>query len=173
MFSNQELVILGLLKEAPKHGYEIKNRVNQIMEIFSGADTESTYYSLKTMEKSDLVTKKTTRVGRRPERYIYYISPKGEKRFLELLNKSFVTIDRPRFNIDLSLYFLPYVKQEDIKHKLSVRLRMLKRIKAGLINLKKTKKIKLYHHLAIIKHNIELIEAEIKFVSELINNIRV
>jgi len=172
MVSDQELIILGLLKEGPKHGYEIKNRVKQITEIFAGWDTESIYYPLKIMEREGSVTKKTSRVGNRPQRYTYRISPKGENRFLELLNKSFVIINRPRFNIDLSLYFLAYINPKDIAHKLSVRLRMLKRINTGLKNLKKSNKVKLYHHLAIINHNTELIEAEIKFVSELIGNKR-
>lgn len=172
MISDQELVILGLLKDGPKHGYEIKNKLRQIMEIFAGWDTKSIYYPLRIMEKEGLVTKKVSRVGKRPQRYTYHISPKGENRFSGLLNKSFVTINRPRFNIDLSLYFLPYVSPKNIIHKLTIRLKMLKRIKFGLKNLKKSNKIKLYHQLAIINHNVELIETEIKFVSELITNQR-
>jgi len=170
MLSDQELIILGLLKDGPKHGYEIKNKLRQIMEICAGLDIDSIYYPLKIMEKKGLVSKKIARVGKRPERYTYHINPKGEARFLELLKKSFVIIDRPRFNIDLSLYFLPYINADDIKRKLRVRLRMLKKIKSGLVDLRGTSKIKLYYHLAIISHNIELIEAEIKFLSDFIDN---
>ena len=44
MASDQELIILGLLKKGPMHGYEIKNQLRQILEIFVGVDTESIYY---------------------------------------------------------------------------------------------------------------------------------
>jgi DNA-binding PadR family transcriptional regulator len=167
---DQELIILGILKNGPMHGYDIKNKAKQILEIFVGVDTESIYYPLKIMEKKGFVTKSIGRVGKRPERYIYSLSPKGENRFLELLNKSFVTISRPRFNIDLSMYFLPYMSPKEVRHRLNIRLRMLKKIKSGILYLRESGKIKLAHQLAIIEHDLELIEAEIRFVSGLIEN---
>ena len=162
----QELVILGLLKDGPKHGYEIKRQIKDIMERFAVWEAESIYYPLHMMEKKGYVTKSSGRSGRRPEKFVYEITASGKDRFNELLEKSFVTIQRPTFNIDLSLYFLPHIKPEIVQRRLTLRLRVLKKIENGLKGLDMTaRKSYPYHHLAIIEHNLELIQAEIKFIS--------
>src|SRR3989338_4855247 len=50
-----ELLFLGLLKEGPKHGYEIKRLIEEELFPFVGLKIKSIYYPLKTMEKLGLV----------------------------------------------------------------------------------------------------------------------
>ncbi len=170
MVAIQEFVILGLLKDGPKHGYEIKKQIKDIMEQFAVWEAQSIYYPLQMMEKKGLVTKSSARSGKRPEKIIYKITELGETRFNEILSESFTTIQRPTFNIDISLYFLPFIDPKLAKKGLNLRLRILKRIERGLEKLDNTSKDKFpYHHLAIIDHNIELIRAEIKFISDFID----
>jgi DNA-binding PadR family transcriptional regulator len=101
----QELILLGLLRERPTHGYEIKKKINEILSLFAGVDLKSIYYPLRVLEQKGLVVKRKNRPGRRPERFVYALTPKGESRFKELLNKSFLDFKRPQFSLDLSLYF--------------------------------------------------------------------
>ena len=77
----QELVLLGLLEEGPKHGYEIKRLITKIIETFTSIETQSIYYPLRQLEKEGLVTKKISRAGKRPEKYIYHITKKGSRKF--------------------------------------------------------------------------------------------
>jgi DNA-binding PadR family transcriptional regulator len=42
---------LGLLKESPKHGYEIKKKIKEILSLFAGVDLKSIYYPLRILEK--------------------------------------------------------------------------------------------------------------------------
>lgn len=165
----QELLLLGLLKEGKKHPYSLKKRVKEISNTFIGLKAESIYYPLRKMEKEGLISKKITKKGKRPQKYVYSITNKGENRFSELLNKSFLSIQRPYFNIDLSLYFLPYVDKDTAKRKLKVRVSLLKRIKRGLEKMKKDFERNLPHFVIILEHNLELVKSEIKFITRLIS----
>ncbi|RKY44537.1 MAG: PadR family transcriptional regulator, partial [Candidatus Omnitrophota bacterium] len=46
----QKLVILGLLKNKPSSGYDIKKFIEKDLKIFTDLDTHSIYYPLKKME---------------------------------------------------------------------------------------------------------------------------
>ena len=173
MESIQKLVILGLLKEGPKHGYQIKSEINKIMNLFASWDNKSIYYPLRIMEKKGLLTKSTGRSGKRPEKYIYKLTPAGEKQFFQLLNKSFLTIQRPTFNIDVALLFLPYVRPKQVQRGLVLRDRVLKRIEKGLYKMinTPTKRLPGYQSV-IIQHNLDLLRAEIKFIAHLKNCVK-
>lgn len=169
----QELVLLGLLEEGPKHGYEIKRLITKIIETFTSIKIQSIYYSLSQLEKEGLVTKKVSRAGRRPEKYVYHITKKGSARFQELLRRNFLVLERPFLNIDLCLYFLPSIKPKMALARLRNRLRGLGRVKAWLENMGRSlrKKNAPYHLQTIIQHNLELAKTEIKFTSRLIKTL--
>lgn len=165
----QELVILGLLKDMPRHGYEIRKQINEFITYFAGLEYESIYYSLKFLEKKGLVKKKITASKNRPDKYVYSLTEKGRQRFNNLLDSSFLHIQRPFFGIDLSLFFLSHLSQESARRKLRARLRILKKIESGLLRVYGEFKDKQPPHLlAILEHNLELMKAEIGFISSLI-----
>ncbi len=39
----QELIILGLLKDKPRHGYEIKKQIKDVISTFAALEVESIY----------------------------------------------------------------------------------------------------------------------------------
>jgi len=162
-----ELLFLGLLKEGPKHGYEIKRLIEEELFPFVGLKIKSIYYPLKKMEKLGLIKKDVGREGKWPEKYVYSLTPKGEKIFDHLITESFLSIERPYFNIDLSLYFLQYVEKPIVKRQLRGRLMFLNRIKRELTALKKSTKTSQKHLKIILDHDIDLVEAEIKSISKL------
>lgn len=127
-----ELILLGLLKESPKHGYEIKKKIKEILFFFAGLDLKSVYYPLSVLEKQGQVTKHVDRQGRRPQRFIYSLTPKGRARFDELLEKSFLNFKRPQFMLDSSLYFLNDLDARIAKRRLRARMVILKRISRAL-----------------------------------------
>lgn len=165
----QELVILGLLRDKPRHGYEIKKQINDFLTYFAGLEYESIYYSLNSLEKKGMVKKTVTATQKRPDKYVYSLTDKGKERFSMLLDRSFLHIQRPYFGIDVSLFFLPYLKPESAHRKLRARLRILKKIEFNLSQVLPTFRTqKPPHLLAILEHNLELIKAEINFVSSFI-----
>lgn len=167
----QELLFLGLLKNGPKHGYEIKLLLHDTLMPFISLDIKSIYYPLKKMEEKGLIAEYVGREGNFPEKHIYSITAKGEKRFDSILNESFLKIKRPYFNIDLSLYFLPYAKPQIAKRRLRARVLFLKRIKRELSSLKKSIKPDMRHLAVILDHNTDLVQAEIKSISHLIKTL--
>ncbi len=164
-----EMLFLGLLVDGPKHGYEIKRKIDEELFPFVGLKVKSIYYPLKKMEQLGLIHKDVGREGKFPEKFVYSITPKGRKIFDHLITESFVSIERPFFNIDLSLYFLPYVDKKIAHKKLRGRIIFLKRIKRDLGQLYSKQKSPLAKHLAIIlEHDLDLVEAEIKSLTRLL-----
>ncbi len=164
-----EMLFLGLLVDGPKHGYEIKRKIDEELFAFVGLKVKSIYYPLKKMEQLGLIHKDVGREGKFPEKFVYSITPKGRKIFDHLITESFVSIERPFFNIDLSLYFLPYVDKKIAYKKLRGRIIFLKRIKRDLSQLYSKQKSPLAKHLAIIlEHDLDLVEAEINSLTRLL-----
>lgn len=167
-----ELLLLGLLKENPQHGYEIKTKIKEILSLSAGVKLKSIYYPLRVLEKKGFVAKRVTKPTRRPERIVYALTPKGQERFRELLNKSFLNLKRPQFSLDLSLYFLPYMDPAVSRRRLRGRLLMLNRISRGLEELVNSPDKKRPLSLQrILEHNLEMLKAEAKFLSGLIDTI--
>lgn len=166
----QELLLLGLLKEGPKHGYDIKIEIRKILSLFTGIELKSVYYPLKVLEKKGLIAKRVSKPGRHPARIVYCLSPRGESRFQELLNRSLLSFKRPQFSLDLSLYFLRYMKQDTARRRLRARLLILKKLSRGLKAMVNSLNRKEPLALAyILEHNLQMVEAEAEFISRLIN----
>jgi len=166
----EDLMFLGLLQEGPKHGYEIKKEINNVVSQFTGITLKSVYYPLKKLEEKGMVSRSVGRAGRRPEKYIYRVTKKGKEEFAKLLNKNFLVIQRPYLNIDLSLYFLQYGNPKIVKRRLENRLNGLRGIKTWAENREKTlqKEKALYHMIAITEHSLETVKYEIRFTERLI-----
>jgi len=162
-----ELLFLGLLKDGPKHGYEIKRIIEDELFPFIALKIKSYYYPLKKMEKLGLVEKEVATEGKGPDKYTYSLTPKGDKIFDHLVTESFLSIERPYFNIDLSLYFFQYVDTKIVVRQLRGRLMSLKKIKRELEVIKKKKNSAKKHLQVILDHNLDLVDAEIKSIARL------
>ncbi len=166
-----EFLFLGLLAGGSKHGYEIKRQIDEDLKPNLGLNINSIYYPLKQMEKDGLIAKSVGRQGRWPEKQVYSITTKGRKKFDELMAERFLTIERPFFQIDLSLYFLPYVQKASAKRRLKARLGLLSRICRDLIPIKDKAKLMGSPHYMILQHNFLLVQAEIASLKEIIEQL--
>ncbi|MFH0877255.1 MAG: PadR family transcriptional regulator [Candidatus Omnitrophota bacterium] len=164
----QELLILGLLKDKPRHGYEIKKQIKEVVSTFAVLDVESIYYTLNLLEKKSYVKKVVHSQEARPEKFIYTLTPKGEQRFNQILTKSLLTVERPNFSFDIALYFLPYLPSEIAMRRLKGRARILAKIEEALQQLVQQLNHKSSTHLqSIVEHNLELLQAEKKFIDKI------
>jgi len=165
-----ELLFLGLLAEGPKHGYEIKLQLEEDLSPNIGLHIKSIYYPLQKMESSGLIEKEIgRREGRFPEKYVYRITPKGRKKFDELIEHSFLSIERPFFQIDLAFYFLPLVDRTMAQHRLKVRVTLLKKVLKQLTLLQSAAKTSMLS--LILQHDLDLVEAEINSTQKIISQL--
>lgn len=168
----QELLILGLLKEKPKHGYEIKKEIRQTFSLLAGVNVKSIYYPLRILERDGFVAKYTTREGRRPTRFVYSLTIKGQLRFRQLLTRSLLDFKRPQFSLDLSLYFLNHIKPEIARRRLRARTFILKKLTKDLWALIKTlKKSRPSALVPILEHNLHMVETESTFLSQYLKSL--
>ncbi|MCM8801319.1 MAG: PadR family transcriptional regulator [Candidatus Omnitrophica bacterium] len=168
-----ELLFLGLLKESPKHGYQIKKKIKEVLSIFAGVDLKSIYYPLKVLEEKGLVIKRMVKEGGRPIRFVYELTKEGEARFDKLLSESFLNFKRPQFSLDLSLYFLPYIEPEVARRKLRARVLILRRLSKELKKMlfvwqKRQTPLSL---IRILDHNQKMVDAEVGFLKSLIESL--
>ncbi len=166
-----EFLFLGLLAQGPKHGYEIKRQIKEDLEPNIGLKLKSIYYPLKKMEQERLIEKEVGRQGRWPEKNVYRITAKGKKKFDALIGESFLSIERPFFQMDLSLYFLPLADKPMAKRRLKRRLALLKKVSKELAKLY-TKAIQSSKSTRLIlQHDLCLVDAEIASTAQLIDQL--
>lgn len=122
----QDLILLGLLKDGEKHPYEIKTIVDEQFQQIAQITAGTVYYTLNRLEKELCVSKKRIKGSNRPDKYVYSITEKGEKKFKELLKKCFFVEDRPYFNFNVGLYFSKYIEKNLILEGVEDKLKNIK-----------------------------------------------
>ena len=164
------LMIMGLLMKGPAHGYELKQTLERELSPFFEVSATPLYYTLKKLEQEGVVTQWSTVSGRRPKKYVYSLTAKGQEEIKDLLLKNITYLHRPSLNLDISLYFLNFLDPQDVVKTLKERLRELRKVKFLLDRQKKGLKpdAAKRREYIITTHNIRVAEAEMDFVHDLI-----
>ena len=71
--------ILGILKDAPRHGYEMKNLFNEKVGDFWNLNYGQIYTTLDRLTKEGLVDWVEEEQDSKPDKKVYYLSPKGDQ----------------------------------------------------------------------------------------------
>ena len=102
-----KLVILGILKRRPLHGYEIKHIIEESMGDWTNIQFGSIYFALNKLKKDGfLEIAGREKQGGRPSRLIYEITEKGKLEFKKQLEALWAQYDRQYFSLDIALFFL-------------------------------------------------------------------
>jgi len=168
----QRLIILGILKEGPKHGYEIKKLIKKELGVFTSLENKSIYYPLKIMEKRGLIERCADNKEKGALRYVYAITARGNKEFLRLAMEAFTSQKRPFIDIDIPLYFLPYFNKKEVFARMRLRKRFLEKVKGWLVDNLEISKEFLPHQRLLLKHHLNLLSAEENFVEEIIKLVK-
>lgn len=169
----QDLVVLGLLKESPKHGYELKQIVDERMQQIAQITAGTVYYTLRRLEKQNLVSKTKARKGNRPERNIYKITKEGEKIFQQLLERSFFYEDRPYFAFNAGLYFMRYANPKVVLNGISDKLESLENYRQFIYRMEKKYPQRWpYYYTAIKNQSYLLINALERWYKQLAEEIK-
>ncbi len=170
----KELILLGLLKEGPRHGYELKRIVDEKISTFAPISAGSIYYTLKGLAKDGLVSMTRKRRGKYPEKEVYRITTKGEKRLRELLEETCFNIKRLYRSMDIVLYFMNYLKPKEVIRGLRNRIGQIKGIREETkgIYMKIRRERYPYYIQAIAQRNIRFMDKEIEWMEDFIKEIR-
>ncbi len=107
-----ELAVLGLLKEKPMHGYELKQRLVDQLGQFGRFSYGSLYPTLTRLSKGGAVEMEHPK-GETPRRKnVYRITQAGEEIFERLLEESGPAVTQERDAFMLRLAFFRYMKPE-------------------------------------------------------------
>jgi DNA-binding PadR family transcriptional regulator len=165
-----ELAILGLLKERPMHGYELRKQLSQKLGLFWTVSFGSLYPTLKKLERRGVVEKVAPVGGERPRRkQEYRITAAGEDDFLTLLAE-FDTSAYEEEKFPLRLAFFRYLKPE-------IRLRLLERrrhyleerLAQGERALQRALRLRAdTYTVALMRHGVNGINHDITWLDELI-----
>lgn len=105
-----EFAILGLLHEAPMHGYELRKRLTGLLGAFRAFSYGSLYPTLRRMQREGLIAEEDGESGRptawgRRARRVYKITADGKDRFAELIaDAGPQTFDDDGFGVHLAFF---------------------------------------------------------------------
>ena len=118
-----KLVLLGLLKEKPFYGYELKHIIEEHMGDWTNIAFGSIYFALAKLNEEGFIEKiSEEKVGNRPSRSIYKITEKGKNEFISLLRETWKKIDREYYSLDIAIAFSKALQIDEIKGYIKSRI---------------------------------------------------
>ena len=169
-----ELAVLGLLHEAPLHGYELRKRLNSTMGAFRAFSYGSLYPCLKGLLADGLVTEQAelpVPTGKR-SRIVYQLTAEGKEHFATLLDESGPSAwDDEGFGVHFAFF-----GRTDAQTRLRIlegrRSRLEERVDGFRAALTRSRERVDSYTLALHQHGLESVEREVRWLSELIDDER-
>jgi DNA-binding PadR family transcriptional regulator len=168
-----ELAVLGLLHQSPMHGYELRKQVNGVLGWSRLLSYGSLYPALKKMLKAGWIAEHVTApepgaVSRR-QRIVYELTPAGDTRFTSLMADVGPSAWEDD-NFDVRFLFF---SRTDIEARLRIlegrRSRLQERLDRVQHQLSRTQQQMDRYATELQRHGMESVEAEVRWLSELIN----
>lgn len=110
---DRELLLLGLLRRADMHGYQLHEFINQNMGSCVDLKKPTAYYLLDKMTEAGWIQPTEIHEGNRPPRQVYQITAEGEAAYQRLLRENLETFHSLRFTGDIGLAFLDTLPLDD------------------------------------------------------------
>lgn len=171
-----EFAVLGLLHDAPMHGYELRKRLNSVLGSFRAISYGSLYPCLKQLLEANLISEAgpadagAPALSGRRAKIVYQLTAEGKERFEQLLAETGPdSWDDERFDVHFA--FFSETDQE-------VRMRILEgrrsRLEERLADLRSsftrgTERVDSYTE-ELARHGRDGVEREVRWLSELIAN---
>lgn len=170
-----ELAVLGLLHDAPMHGYELRKRVNSLLGWGRAFSYGTLYPTLKEMVRRGHLTEDeaddagvTSRSARRG-RIVYRLTPEGKERFTELLTEAGPSSwDDEQFGVHFAFFGRA---DADTRMRILVgrRSRLQERLEQFRSALSRTRERLDAYTLELQRHGLESVEREVRWLDGLIS----
>lgn len=168
MKMNIQNVILGFLAEKPMSGYDIKQMMENSVSYFFDASYGAIYPALRRMEKDELIEKEVIQQEGKPNKNLYVITPKGEKKFQEYMNSP-LNPTLIRSDLLIRIFFGQYTSFDKVKEwlntekqKAQAQLDNLTSLNEKYPNMERHKKITLLYGIDEAKFTLGWIERELQ-----------
>lgn len=164
-----DMAILGLLKERPMHGYELKKRLSYMLGHFWTVSYGSLYPALKRLERSGDIERAYSVREKTRHRNVYRITRAGENDFIKLLsdtvaNNSFA--DNEKF--DLRMAFFQYLEPETRLSLLEKRVQYLKEQIPKFKAYRSRNRDQDRYRTSLFRHKVEQVKSDIRWLERLI-----
>jgi DNA-binding PadR family transcriptional regulator len=163
-----EVAILGLLKERPMHGYELKKRLSYMLGHFWTVSYGSLYPALKRLEKSGSIERAYSVKEKTRNRNVFRITGRGEAEFMRLLTEDTSDsslVDTEKF--DLRMAFFQYLEPETRLALLETRRRLLEDQVAKFKAYRSNNGDEDRYRKGLMRHKVELARSDIRWLDKL------
>ncbi len=169
-----EFAVLGLLQDAPMHGYELRKRLNAVLGSFRAISYGSLYPCLKELLFSGLIVEAgpadagaPALTGRRA-RIVYQLTANGKERFAELLAETGPAAwDDERFDVHFA-FFSRVGAQARVRILEGRRSRVEERLALLRAAMARSAERVDDYTLELARHGLDGVEREMRWLSELI-----
>ncbi|MGH3447774.1 MAG: PadR family transcriptional regulator [Nocardioidaceae bacterium] len=174
-----QLAVLGLLHEAPMHGYELRKRVTGLLGWGRVLSYGSLYPCLKQMLRDGLISEDTANVGPpgartgRRGKIVYKLTADGKDRFASLVSGAGPSAWEDE-NFGVHFAFFASTKPETRLRILEGRRsRLEERLEGVRTSLARSRERLDSYTLELQRHGLESVEREVSWLTELIDSERV
>lgn len=170
---NNEVVLLGLLAEESRYGYELDKVIEERgMRDWTDIAFSSIYAVLRSLEKRKSVGSKAQVSGNRIRKR-YFITAKGKQQLKNSVASLLAEPRRQPYDLDLGIANILALSKAEAKEQLMKRQKLLQQ---QIAELKKVKRIKApkgapYFVQALFDRPIAHMKAEINFIKEFVKKI--
>ena len=170
-----ELAVLGLLHDAPMHGYELRKRVNALLGWGRAFSYGTLYPCLKELVRQGYLAEDTAvdptvaHLSGRRGKIVYKLTPDGKEHFAELLAESGPSAwDDEQFGVHFAFF-----AKADAATRMRIlqgrRSRLQERLDQFRSALQRTRERLDAYTLELQRHGLESVEREVRWLDELIN----
>ncbi len=122
-----EILILAMLRQGPRHGYEIKKEIDRALGGMVSLNNKTLYLALKRFEERGAVTRQVIQQEGKPNRHLYELTERG----IELLQASLRDFGPEQAGVDAEFFtrvsFFDFLEVPERRAILSNRLAYLQR----------------------------------------------
>jgi DNA-binding PadR family transcriptional regulator len=178
-----ELAVLGLLHEAPMHGYELRKRINALIGTFRALSYGTLYPALKSLLAAGLIrevgpgagvsgTDVAPPLAGKRGRIVYEITAEGKERFHSLMTQTGSAAWEDE-NFDVHFAFF---SRTDAVTRLRIlegrRMRLQERVDGVRQSMARRRERLDSYTLVLQQHGLESVEREVRWLTELIDSER-
>ena len=161
-----ELAVLGLLKEAPMSGYELRKQLGLKLGVFWRVSFGSLYPCLKRLAADGALEVEEPRFTSR-KKHVYRLTDRGNRLFHQLLESADHDLEQDRFSLRLA--FFRYLRPETRLDQLERRRGYLQDRLADLrSSLRATRERMDAYTIELMDHGLDEREREIAWLDRLI-----
>ncbi|MET9296675.1 PadR family transcriptional regulator [Streptomyces sp. NPDC003077] len=175
-----EFAVLGLLRESPMHGYELRKRLNTSLGVFRAFSYGTLYPCLKALVANGWLTEETGGAGEAPAaslggrraKIVYRLTAEGKEHFEELLSHSGPDAwEDEHFGVRFAFFGQT---SRDVRMRVleGRRSRLEERLEKMRVSLARTRERLDDYTLELQRHGMESVEREVRWLNELIESER-